>query len=142
MNRSDVISKHYQQMCNICKVLSKNWEDLCHDLCEYFLTCKTDIIEIEKRGKFLQYFYTAAYRRSVQYTGKSREYEGIEEEEEKIDVVELIKRLDSTDLKFLSIFATGATISEVSIKMKLSRITLRKHLTKAQKNAKQIIGNL
>lgn len=144
MNRSDVISKHYKQMCNISRVLTDYWEDMCHDLCEYFLTCKADIVEIDSRGKFLQYFYSAASHWAKMYKNDKLRpiHDTTDIIDECTDVDKLIKNLDPLDLKILSIFATGASISEVSRKIKISRITLRKHLTKAQSNAKQIIDKL
>lgn len=143
MNRCDVISKHYKQINIICRSLTNDWEDLSHDLCEYFLTCKADIVQIDSRGEFSLYVWGAAKNLASKY--KRFDHVPVHQEsqpENTIDTEEIIKRLDEVDLKILTIFASGVSFTEVSQRTKINRHTLSKHLKEAQANAKRIIRDL
>lgn len=144
MKRCEIISKYYQDICNICNSLTDDWEDLAHDICEYFLTCKADIVEIEARGKFKPYVCTTAFRHYRKYMIKDSAawLDVLDLSDEEIDIDQIIKGLSDKDLKILTIFATGASISSVSQKVFIDRHTLKKHLKIAQKNAKELFNDL
>lgn len=144
MNRCELISSNYKQINRICRSLTKDWQDLSHDLCEYFLTCKADILEINSRGKFLLYVFGAARNRCNNYklydTIKVPDVPDLTEES--LQTEEIIQRLDTVDLKILTIFASGVSFTEVAEKTKINRHTLSKHLNEARENAKRIIKDL
>ncbi len=144
MNRCDLISNNYKAICRICKSLTDDWEDLTHDLCEYFLTCKADILEINERGKFLLYVYGAARNHHSKYRIKDTIKIPllIEEDKQDINTTDIISKLDAMDVKILSIFATGVTASEVSRRTGIDRHTIKKYYEEAQKNARKIIDDL
>lgn len=144
MTRFDVIEKNYKFIQQVSKSLLKDWRDFSHDMVEYLLTVKADIVALDNRNEFQPWFRVVAFRRMLKVKRiKFDEIKDIQapeiEEDNHIDDIDKLKSLNTIDKKILCIFSESVTITEVAKKTTIHRETLSKMLKTARINAKKLL---
>lgn len=147
MTRFEVIEKHYTLIRSISKKLTKDWEDLSHDLCLRLHETSADIIAIDQRGALEKYIRVTAYHLFLNTKEEPMaELFDIANDEEDLefiadhpDDVEKLSKLSHQDKMILAIFAQGPSIREVARRTYIDRGTLSKLWNQARKNAQDAL---